>query len=330
MSLVELAARSAAPSPQTVVLRTTARPPAAQNATDTSLRRSARQVVEALALSSGLDTWYLGRLDGEAMLPLAVSDEATGVLVGRRIPWSDTVCRRMVNGLGPAVAPDITLVPNYVRAPSAIGLRMTAYAGTALRDESGRLLGAMAGWSSRPGTVPAPGLEQLMRAFAELLAQALAAEVAADDAQREAERLAVRRDATDKVTALSSRVGWGALLQQEDRRSAERGLPVALLVVDLGLVRSSARLQRATETVVRAVPGATVARLTARQFGVILTDAEPEEIAVTAREVTSALRTAGFAATGAWAVSGEADDLSGVWTLAEQRLYRSRRDGDGA
>ncbi|GAA0306808.1 GGDEF domain-containing protein [Kineococcus aurantiacus] len=330
MSLVQLAARSAVPSPQTAVLRTVARPPAAQGVTDTSLRRSARQVVEALAVTSGLDTWYLGRLDGAAMLPLAVSDEATGVLVGRRIPWSDTVCRRMANGLGPAVAPDITLVPNYVRAPSAIALRMTAYAGAALRDDSGRLLGAMAGWSSRPGTVPVPGLEALMGAFAELLTQALAAEVAADDAQREAERLAVRRDATDKVTALSSRVGWGALLQQEDRRTAERGLPVALLVVDIGRVRSSTRLQKATETVVRALPGATVSRLTARQFGAILPDVEPDEVEATAHEVTTTLRAAGFEATGAWAASGEAQDLSAVWTLAEQRLYRARRDGDGS
>ncbi|WP_432544459.1 nucleotidyl cyclase domain-containing protein [Kineococcus sp. SYSU DK002] len=330
MSMVELARRAPSPAPGTAVLRTVARPPAARGAADTSLRRSARQVVEALAASSGLDTWYLGRLDGAAMLPLAVSDEATGVLVGRRIPWSDTVCRRMVNGLGPAVAPDITLVPNYVRAPSAIALRMTAYAGTALRDDSGRLLGAMAGWSSRPGTVPTPGLEALMDAFAALLTQTLAAEVAADDAQREAERLSVRRDASDKVTALSSRVGWGSLLQQEDRRTAERGLPVALLVVDIGRVRSSTRLQKATETVVRALPEATVSRLTARQFGVILPDVEPDEVDATAREVATSLRAAGFDATTAWAASGEAADLSTVWTLAEQRLYRARRDGDGA
>ena len=330
MSLVQLAARSAVPSPQTVVLRTLARPPAGRGAADTSLRRSARQVVESLAVSSGLETWYLGRLDGAAMLPLAVSDEATGVLVGRRIPWSDTVCRRMANGLGPALAPDIAAVPNYVRAPSAIALGMTAYAGTALRDDDGRLLGAMAGWSSRPGTVLTPGLQPLMEAFAGLLTQALAAEVAADDAQRTAERLAVRRDATDKVTALASRVGWGALLQQEDRRTVEHGLPVALLVVDIGRVRSSTRLQKATETVVRALPAASVSRLTARQFGVILPDAEPEQVDEAGHDVTVRLRAAGFDATTAWAASGEADDLSGVWTLAEQRLYRARRDGGAA
>lgn len=325
--MVELAARSAVPSPRTAVARTSARRPSERYAADTSLRRSARQAVEALAASSGLTTWYLGRIDGLAMLPLAVSDEATGVVAGRRIPWSDTVCRRMVNGLGPAVAPDITLVPNYVRAPSAIALGMTAYAGTALRDGDGRLLGAMAGWNSRPGTVVQPGLELLMTAFAELLSQALAAEVAADAAQRAADRASVRRDATDRVTELSSRVGWGALLQQEDRRTVERGVPVALLVVDLGRVRSSSRLQKATETVVRALPDATVSRLTARQFGAILPDVDPEEVEASERGLTTALRAAGFDATGAWAASGEADDLSAVWTLAEQRLYRARRDG---
>ncbi|PRY13338.1 hypothetical protein [Kineococcus rhizosphaerae] len=330
MSLVQLAARSAVPSPQTAVLRTVARPSLAQGAAGTSLRRSARQVVDALAVTSGLETWYVGRLDGAAVLPLAVSDEATGVLVGRRTPWSDTVCRRVVNGLGPAVAPDITLVPNYVRAPAATALRMTAYAGTALRDDDGRLLGTLAGWSSRPDVVVVPGLQALLEAFAGLLTQALAAEVAADDAQREADRLSVRRDAADKVTALSSRVGWGALLQQEDRRTAERGLPVALLVVDVGRVRSSTRLQKATEVVVRALPEATVSRLTARQFGAIVTDAEPDEVEATVREVTATLRAAGFEATGAWATSGEAHDLSQVWTLAEQRLYRARRDGVGA
>ncbi len=48
------------------------------------------------------------------------------------------------------------------------------------------------------------------------------------------------------------------------------------------------------------------------------------------RGLTTALRAAGFDATGAWAASGEADDLSAVWTLAEQRLYRARRDGTRA
>ncbi len=328
--MVELASRAAVPAPGTSVLRTRPRPRATGTATGTSLRRSARQVVEALAGSTGLDTWYLGRLDGPAVLPLAVSGEATGVHVGHRVPWSDTVCRRMVNGLGPAVAPDITLVPNYVRAPAAIALRMTAYAGTALRDDHGRLLGTMAGWSSRPDVAVGPAVESLMGAFAELLAQALAAEVAADDTQRETERRSVRVDAADRVTELSSRVGWGALLQQEDRRSVERAVPVALLVVDLGRVRSSRRLQKATETVVRALPDATVSRLTARQFGAILPDAESEEVDAVGRVVAAHLRAAGFDATTAWAASGEARDLSAVWTLAEQRLYRARRDGGPA
>jgi hypothetical protein len=73
-----------------------------------------------------------------------------------------------------------------------------------------------------------------------------------------------------------------------------------------------------------------VSRLTARQFGVILPDVEPYEVEADAHEVTSALRVAGFGATSAWAVSGEAQDLSAVWTLAEQRLYRARRDGGDA
>jgi len=328
--LVELAARSAVPSPETATLRTVARPPAFAGGADTSLRRSAREVVDALAGVSGLESWYLGRVDAETLLPLAVSDGANGVQVGRRVRWSGTPCRRMVNGLGPNVVPVMSAVPNYARAPYAIALGMTAYAGTALRDGGGRLLGAVAGWSVRPDPVLTPGLQAVLEAFSGLLSQALAAEVRADEAQREGELRAVRRDAADRVTALSSRVGWGALLQQEERRSAERGVPVALLVVDLGLVRSSTRLQRATELVVQALPEAVVSRLTARQLGAIVTDADPHVVEETAREVGLGLRAAGYTATCAWALSGEAADLGAVWTLAEQRLYRARRDGGGA
>ncbi|MEZ0494446.1 hypothetical protein AB2L28_19585 [Kineococcus sp. TBRC 1896] len=327
MNLVELAARSARPSPATAVLRTRARRPAPQDATDTSLLRSARQVVDALAGISGLETWYLGRVDGETLLPLAVSAEARSVVVGRRVPWSATPCRRMVNGLGPAVVPVLAAVPNYARAPYATALGMTAYAGLPLRDADGRLLGVLAGWSSRPDPVVPPGLEPVVRAFSELLTQTLAAEVRDDDAQRARERESVRRQAADKVTSLSSRTGWGAVLRQEDRRSAERGVPVALLVVDVGLVRSAARLQRATQSIVRALPGALVSRLNARQFGAVLPDVEPDAVPGTAQEVTAALRAEGFCATSAWATSGEADDLGGVWLLAEQRLYTARRDG---
>ncbi|MEZ0165572.1 hypothetical protein AB2L27_12490 [Kineococcus sp. LSe6-4] len=327
MNLVELAARSTPPSPSTAVLRTRARRPAAQDVAGTSLRRSARQVVDALAGSSGLETWYLGRVDGETLLPLAVSTGSRSVTTGRRVRWSDTPCRRMASGLGPTVAPVVADVPNYARAPFSLALGVTAYAGLPLHDRDGRLLGVLAGWSTRPAPVVTPGLEPVLRAFSELLTQALDAEVRDDEAQRATEREAVRRRAADKVTSLSSRTGWGAVLREEDRRCAERGLPVALLVVDVGLVRSSARLQRATQAIVRALPDALVSRLNARQFGAVLPDVEPDEVAATAEEVATALRSEGFTASTAWATSGEAGDLGAVWLLAEQRLYSARRDG---
>ncbi|WP_369069212.1 GAF domain-containing protein [Kineococcus terrestris] len=326
--MVELAARSALPSTDAAPRRPAAVPATA--GTSTSLRRSAREVVAALPRVSGLDSWYLGRVDGETLLPLAVSDEAQGVRVGQRLQWSAAVCRRMVNGLGPAVAPDVAAVPNYARAPYAISLGMTAYAGVPVRAGDGALLGVLAGWNVRPTAALADGLEPLAHAFAGLLSQSLEAEVRADAALREQEAERLRRENADRVTALSSRAGWGALLRQEDLRSAERGLPVVVLLVDLGRVRSSARLQRGTDLVVRALPRAVVARLTARQFGAVLPGADAAEAADRAAALSTVLRATGYAATTAWATSAEAEDLRAVWHVAEERLYRARRDGEGS
>jgi hypothetical protein len=284
-----------------------------------------RDVADLLAGQTGMRTWYLGRHVGDAVLAVAVSTAATGIAVGEPLAWSQTVCRRMVSRLGPTVAPDLSQVANYARAPLADRLGMACYAGVPVLTSDGDLLGVLAGWDDEPRRPP-PGTAELLWTFAKLLAPAWGVADAAAAADRARDARTASGHAAERLTGLPGRRGWGALLDSCDRSARRTGHAAGVLVADLGPVRSTRHLQRGVRAARDALPGVSVARLGPRRVGAVVVGDRTGALPDLAGRVTADLSSRGFTPRTAWATRADAGDLRGVWLVAEARLAERLRE----
>ncbi len=286
---------------------------------------AAREVVDLAAEVSGLRTWYIGRFAGSAVLPIAVSQGAAGVQTGRPINWSESICRRMVTRLGPCLAEDIDLVPNYARAPGAIKVQARSYAGVPLLSSSDRLLGLMAGWDTvEPAGFP-PHLENTLWTLARLFTPLLEEAISRDAERRAADQAAARARTAEILTRLPGRRGWGQVLDAEELRAAEHGHPLGILVIDAGNLRSTTEVQAACKHVEDALPSHVVARLSPRQIGVLVIGEDVYHLEGLVKTALEPLRRSGFNATAGSAARIETPRLRDMWMLAEERLTAVRR-----
>ena len=100
---------------------------------------AARAVLGFLHARFGFDLWMVTRTEGEDWIVLHVEDHGYGVRPGTVFRWSDSFCSRMVQGLGPRVAPDAAGVPAYAEAPIGRQVRIGAYIGLPLRRVAARI-----------------------------------------------------------------------------------------------------------------------------------------------------------------------------------------------
>lgn len=208
--------------------------------------------------------------------------------VGVDLDWATSFCSRMVANQGPAMAPDVSLVPAYlvpqtVSSGSSFGT-VRAYAGVPLRWADGTIFGTVCGY----GLSVADSLDDAAQRQLELLGELLS--IVLDTHDREYQRTqevdAARAMAeTDSLTGLANRRGWVSALGREQARVLRYGGPISVLAVDLddlrvinddhGHARGDAKLKALGEAL-RDVcrPADTAARTGGDEFAVLAIEAD--------------------------------------------------------
>src|SRR6185436_6174248 len=69
---------------------------------------------------------------------------------GSVLSWSGSLCRQMVAGSGPVVAPQVDEVPAYARAANRQHMDIEAYVGVPLRLADGGIFGSLCGFDPEP------------------------------------------------------------------------------------------------------------------------------------------------------------------------------------
>lgn len=160
---------------------------------------AARDALQLLSQRLGLEVCLLARYDGERFVVL--QSYGDGLTPGSVMAWSTTVCARMADGQGPVIAPDISQVPAYRKAVDESGSPVAAYAGVALRDRDGRLLGSLCGVSATRRTAALAEELPLLQTLGQLLEKLPDHELRADGDRGRLSR--VEREArTDAMTGL--------------------------------------------------------------------------------------------------------------------------------
>jgi diguanylate cyclase (GGDEF)-like protein len=296
---------------------------------------ASRKALAYLHANLGMGLWMVTRVEGEDWIVLTSEDHGYGVKPGDVFRWSDSFCSRMVQGLGPRVAPVSDDVPAYRDAPIGRQVPIGAYVGVPLVAADGELFGTICAIDP----APQPGLASKALALAELLADLLSGiltlELKVDEAKRAAER-AKRQGAIDELTGLFNRRGWNGLVAAEDDRCRRHGEPAAVVVIDVDGLKAvnDAHGHAAGDDLLRrcaaAIDSATrdhdvAARFGGDEFAVLLVEANEAGAARFAERLQQVLESAGVGASIGFAVRTPAGGLRRAVVEADMRMYEAKR-----
>jgi diguanylate cyclase (GGDEF)-like protein len=297
--------------------------------------RTGRAVLEFLRRRLGFRLWMITRTRGDDMIILQAEDHGYGIVPGTILRWADSLCFEMMQGHGPRIAPDASVVPAYAASPAARRIPISAYVGVPLTNADGSLFGTLCALDPKPQPASIVKDQDMIELFAGMLSSILNAELKISEETRRIERLEVEA-LMDPMTRLANRRAWDEVLVREDERCRRYGHTAAVFAVDLDdlkevndsaghpagdalLVRTADALREATREV------DVVARLGGDEFGIIAVECDADGAAQLLDRLRAALDRRGIRASVGVAMRAAASDLARAWEDADRLMYAQKR-----
>ena len=284
-----------------------------------------------------LGFWSVTRVENGRQTYLYLdADNTYGLSQGGSHPWDDSVCRRMIAGDGPQIAPVVADVAPYRDAPIVSRVEIGAYAGAPIIEPDGSLFGVICGLDR----VPQPGALRANTDLLSLLSSLLGVVLAADRARTEAERVASHAlllAETDAMTGLYNRRAWERLIDEEEVRFERFADPTIVVLLDLDRLKAindasghsagDAYIVKAATALRTAVEAnQPVARLGGDEFGVIVAGCTEADGAAYADSLASALADAGVAGCFGWAPLRVVAGFPAALKAADEAMYAAKRN----
>lgn len=299
-------------------------------------QEAAQAVLMHLHERLGFQLWVATRAEEDDWIVLSAEDHGYGVKGGDLFRWSDTLCYRMVRGLGPRIAPRAAEIPAYAEAPVASQVPIQAYIGVPISREDGSLFGTLCAVDPEPQPEEIEAELPTIELFGRLLATVLNTELAAQDGLRRAERAAGPWQ-TDPVTGFFNRGGWERILAAEEERCRQYGSSagvISILLPQLARVTEKEGLT-ARDRLLRSAAGAlrralrisdVAARARDDEIVLLSTEARPGRVKELAARVREELGSAGVKASVGWASRDPREDLHQAMESARIMVGRSGAD----
>jgi len=283
-----------------------------------------RAVLAQLQARFGYELWMITRTQGDRLI--ALQTHGTGVAAGDSSPWSESLCKRMVDGRLPNFAGDLKALGQ----PSSFA----AYIGFPLRQACGDLFGTLCAFASQPQPALPKLDEQLVELQARLLTALLQQELSLTEVRRHAERVAQQAQ-TDALTGLLNRGAWDRLLEAEELRCRRYGHAAAVALIDLdglkqvndtaGHAAGDQLIASAAQALRAAARGADlVARLGGDEFGLLAVE-YGEAPARLQERLRLALAKVGVQASIGVALRVPATGLALAQQFADAHMYEDKR-----
>jgi diguanylate cyclase (GGDEF)-like protein len=292
-------------------------------------------VLRDLRRTVGFRFWAVTRLTGQTSTIVATGPDGFPARPGDQVGWADTLCRQVLEGRAPRIAPDASTVPAYRGLALTRDWEVGAYLSAPLTLDGVTLYGTVCAVDPQPQPGAVGAAAELVDRQARLLSTVLAAELRVDVALRRAET-AEAQALTDPLTGLVNRRGWELLLDREEQRCRRYGAVASVLMVDLdglkavndrdGHAAGDALLRRAAVVLTAGVRTAdVVARLGGDEFAVLAVETDLPAAELERDRLHALLRAAGVPASIGAAAREPRDGLSGAVVLADRRMYESKR-----
>lgn len=296
---------------------------------------AAAETLAFLQTKLGMGLWMVTRAAGDdwVVLSIAKSDDAYVVEPGDVLRWSDSICSRMVDGLGPTVAPDVAAIAAYRDAPIVAALPIQAYMGLPICSENGALLGTLCAVDVRARR-DLERVEPTLEIAGRLLATVLTLELrAAEEARR---REAAEAEAMlDELTGLWNRRAWDRFVAAEEERCRRYGHPACVISLDIdGLKHANDTGGHAAgDALIRGVADAlrsslrahdVAARLGGDEFGALLIECTPEQARTVVDRMRSSLFAAGLSASIGVAKREARGGIAAALDVADAAMYADK------
>lgn len=292
---------------------------------------ASRSVLSFLHGRLGFGLWMVTRVAGKDWIVLQAKDDGYGVTDGTVFQWADSFCSRMVEGLGPRIAPHSDNVAAYAAAPIGRQVKIGAYIGVPLTGDDGTVVGTLCAIDPERQPESIVQEQALVDLLGALLSSLLQAETDFAAEARRRER-AEAEALSDGLTSLFNRRGWIRLLAGEEGRCRRYGHPAGVIVLDLDdlkPVNDSAGHFAGDELLARAAATMTavkreqdlVARVGGDEFAVLAVECDRAGTDALVTRLRAAFAAAGIRASFGSAMRRPAEGLEQAWAEADQAMY---------
>ena len=180
----------------------------------------------------GFRLWMVTRTQGNDWIVLQVKDQGYGVKKGDVFRWTDSFCSRMVDGLGPRMAPCSKDIPAYAEAPIGNQVPIAAYVGVPLVRSDGSLFGTLCAIDPEEQSETICADQGFVELLAKLLSSLLDMEMKLAAKVREVEK-AECRNLINPITKLYNAEAWDKFLKGEEHRCNLYGNPSGIIYIRL-------------------------------------------------------------------------------------------------
>ena len=291
-------------------------------------------VLDFLGARVPFGLWTVTKTEGDNGVVLHSKGDGFDIASGTVFSWSDSFCSRMLQGLGPRVAPRVREIPAYCDVPMRTKYSIEAYVGVPIFRNDGAFFGTLSGFDGscqRPEIVDElPTIELL----AELLGSLVESERQIDGERRRAER-AEAESMVDELTKLGNRRAWERTIEAEEARCARYGDPASVLVIDLDDLKNvndrfgheaGDQLLRLTGIAIQlaARDGDFTARIGGDEFAILAVHANAEDAELIRERVEAELGRREVRASVGIATRNPTGGLNRAIILADTRMYETK------
>ncbi len=296
--------------------------------------QAAAAVLADLRRAVGFRFWAVTRLTGQTYVIVATAPGGFPAEPGEQLGWTETLCRQVLQGPAPRIAPDVSTVPAHRGLPLVRQWGIGAYLSAPLTLDGNTLYGTLCAVDPDPQPAHVTGAVGLVDRQARLLSTLLFTEMRADDALRRAER-AEAEALMDPLTGLANRRGWELLLEREEQRCRRYSAGASVLMVDLdglkavndsrGHTAGDALIRKAADVLRSAVRSAdVVARLGGDEFAVLAVETDLPAARLERDRLHDLLLAAGVPASVGAATRGPQGGLAAAAAAADAEMYRAK------
>ena len=298
-------------------------------------RSSSCEVLQYLHRRLGFSLWMITRTEGADWIVLQAEDHGYHIKEGDVFKWTDSFCSRMVEGLGPCIAPQSNDVSAYAAAPIGRKVPIGAYIGVPLTNRDGSLFGTLCAIDPSPQPAGIVGELYQIELLSRMLTTVLANELRADAEMRRAER-AEQQAEIDSLTGLLNRRGWDRIVEAEDYRCRRYGHPASVIIVDLdgfkkvndmfGHSHGDDMLVKASNSLLSVLrEGDVLARLGGDEFAILAIDCNQSKADEIATRLEEALLSVELKASLGSAKRDPSKSLKDACLRADEKMYQNKR-----